>query len=56
MVSVLAALKDDTSWNEATVKLGSIPTVMSPEDTRTFVEQQFNTFREIAGKLGMVVR
>ena len=29
---------------------------MSPEETRAFVEQQFNTFREIADKLGMVVR
>ena len=55
-VSVLASLKDDESWNEATARLGSIPTVMSPEETRAFVEQQFNTFREIADKLGMVVR
>lgn len=55
-VSVLASLKEDESWNTATADLGSIPTVMSPEDTRVFVEQQFNTFRVIADKLGMVVR
>ena len=55
-VSTLASLKEDESWNTATSDLGSIPTVMSPEDTRVFVEQQFNTFRTIADKLGMVVR
>ena len=55
-VSVLAGLKQDESWNAATSALGSIPTVMSPEDTRVFVEQQFHTFREIADALGMVVR
>ena len=55
-VSVLASLKADDSWVAATEKLGSIPAVMSPDDTRVFVEQQFNTFRDVADKLGMVVR
>ncbi|MGB7271543.1 MAG: tripartite tricarboxylate transporter substrate binding protein [Albidovulum sp.] len=55
-VSTLASLKEDESWNAATAELGSIPTVMSPDETRVFVEQQFNTFRTIADKLGMVVR
>ena len=54
--TVLASLKEDESWNEATAKLGSIPTVMTPDETRAFVEAQFNTFRGIADKLGMVVR
>jgi tripartite-type tricarboxylate transporter receptor subunit TctC len=55
-VSTLASLKEDESWNAATEGLGSIPNVMSPQDTRVFVEQQFNTFRVIADKLDMVVR
>ncbi len=55
-VSVLSSLKDDESWNAATSALGSIPDVMSPDDTRTFVEQQYKTFHAIADKLGMVVR
>jgi len=54
--SVLEALKADASWIEATEKLGSIPTVMSPEETRAFVEAQFTAFREVANKLDMVVR
>lgn len=55
-VSVLQSLKDDPEWIAATEKLGSIPNVMSPEDTKAFVEKQYNTFRGIADKLGMVVR
>jgi putative tricarboxylic transport membrane protein len=54
--AVLTSLKDDASWNEATTKLGSIPAVMSPDETRAFVEQQFSTFRTIADELDMVVR
>ena len=55
-VSTLESLKNDESWNAATSELGSIPNVMSPEETRAFVEQQFNTFRVVANKLDMVVR
>ncbi len=55
-VATLQSLKTDESWLEATKKLGSIPMVLSPEETRAFVEKQFNTFRDVADKLGMVVR
>ena len=53
---VLASIGKDESWIEATEKLGSIPMVMSPEETRAFVEKQYQTFNEVADKLGMVVR
>lgn len=55
-VGVLDNLKTDESWIESTKKLGSIPQVMSPEDTKAFVEAQYGKFREVADKLGMVVR
>lgn len=55
-VAVLENLSTDESWIASTEKLGSIPQVMSPEDTKIFVEAQYNKFREVADKLGMVVR
>ena len=55
-VSVLDSLGKDESWIAATEKLGSIPMVLSPEETKTFVEQQYTTFNTVADKLGMVVR
>ena len=53
---VLQALKEDASWNESVQQLGSMPSVISMDDTRTFVEKQFSSFRVIADKLGLVVR
>lgn len=55
-VTALDSLKSDQSWVEAMEQLGSIPLILSPEDTKNFVENQFNTFRGVADKLGMVVR
>lgn len=55
-VAAIQSLRTDESWIEATETLGSIPTILSPEETRAFVEAQFNTFRSVADKLGMVVR
>lgn len=52
----LDSLKTDESWNASVSELGSQATVMSMDDTRAFVEQQFNSFRVIADKLGLVVR
>lgn len=55
-VSTIDSLSKDESWLKATTDLGSIPSVMSPEETKAFVETQFNSFRKVADKLGMVVR
>lgn len=55
-VTTLESLKGDQNWIEAMEQLGSIPLILSPNDTRAFVENQFNTFRSVADKLGMVVR
>lgn len=55
-VAVIESLSKDESWLKATNDLGSIPAVMSPENTEIFVEKQFNSFRKVADKLGMIVR
>lgn len=55
-VSTLASLQNDAEWIEAEETLGSIPMILTPDETRAFVENQFNTFRKVADKLGMVVR
>ena len=55
-VATLSSISTDESWLEATANLGSLPRVMSPEDTRDFVEGQVNTFRSVAERLDMVIR
>lgn len=53
---VLQQIKVDDSWLESTKKLGSLPTVLTSEETKAFVEGQVKTFRAVAEKLDMIVR
>ena len=55
-VEVLGKLKDDKAWNKLTRGLGSIPSVRGPEDTRAFVENQYEAFKTLTEKLGMTIR
>ena len=55
-VEVLGKLKEDKAWIKLTQGLGSIPYVRSPEDTKAFVEKQYNAFRALTEKLGMTIQ
>ena len=55
-IAVLDSLSSDESWIAATETLGSIPQVLPPDETKAFVENQFNAFRTTADKLGMIVQ
>ena len=55
-VEVLGKLKDDKAWNKLTKGLGSIPSVRGPEDTRAFVENQYEAFKTLTEKLGMTIQ
>ena len=55
-VEVLGKLKEDRAWLKLTEGLGSIPYVQSPEDTKAFVEKQYNAFRTLTEKLGMTIQ
>ncbi|WP_170418820.1 Bug family tripartite tricarboxylate transporter substrate binding protein [Ruegeria atlantica] len=55
-VEVLGAISADESWVETTEKLGSVPTILSPDETKTFVEGQVQTFSDTAEKLGMLIQ
>jgi len=51
----LQSLKEDKAWNRMTKGLGNIVTIMSPEETKAFVEAQYNVFSETMQKLDMVI-
>ena len=55
-VEVLGKLKDDKAWNKLTKGLGSIPSVRNPEDTKAFVEAQYNTYNDTLEKLGLQIQ
>lgn len=52
----LTALQEDRAWNRMTKSLGNIVTIMSPEDTRAFVEAQYNTYNDTLEKLGLQIQ
>ncbi len=51
--AVLAAVKDDQEWVTQVRRRGSIPSVMSPEETRRFVEAQFKSYRSLSSQLSI---
>ena len=55
-VEVLGKLKDDRAWNKLTKGLGSIPSIRGPEDTKAFVENQYEAFKTLTEKLGMTIQ
>lgn len=55
-VSTLGSLKADKSWNSMTKKLSSIPDIQSPEDTKTFVQGQYEKFKDVVDRLGLAIK
>ena len=51
--AVLAAVKDDPEWVAQVRRRGSIPNVMSPEETRRFAEAQYKSYRALASQLSI---
>jgi len=55
-VGVLGKIKKDKAWNKLTKGLGSVPSIRNPADTKAFVKNQYETFKDLAEKLGMVIQ
>jgi len=54
-VDVLAKVKTDSSWIEATKKLGSIPDIQSPANTKAFVSKQYEKFKSLVDRLNLAI-
>ena len=52
-VAVLAKVKGNDAWAAKVRARGSVPTIMSPEETRKFVEAQYTAFRSLAPDIGV---
>lgn len=49
----LDKLKGDKSWNRLTKGLGNVVDIRSPNNTKAFVEKQYNAFDSTLNKLGL---
>lgn len=54
-VDCLAKVATDEDWIKATKDLGSIPKVMSPEETKEFVGNQYAAFFTVVERLGLAI-
>ena len=50
----LAALAQDQAWLAATRRVGSIPRVLGPDETRAFVAAQVALYRDLGQRLGLI--
>ncbi len=55
-VAALQKVSKDKTWKSLTTKLGSVPQIRPPEATASFVKEQYQTYRKLGEKLGLIVR
>jgi len=55
-VMALEKLSKDKAWNKMAKGLGSIPAIMKPEPTKEFVKNQYLKFKDVAERLGLVIK
>jgi tripartite-type tricarboxylate transporter receptor subunit TctC len=51
---VMKAVANDSAWIAATEKLGSIPYVKTPDETRSFARDQFQLYRSLGESLKLI--
>ena len=52
----LQKVKNDAQWTGATEKVGSVPNIMTPEETARFVKEQYETYYRLGKSLNIVLR
>lgn len=55
LLEVMQKVGDDEQWRAKVEELGSIPAVMSPEETRTFVKKQYRGFQSLVQRLNLKI-
>ena len=53
---VLQKVAKDPQWISATEKIGSVPRILSPEQTADFAKEQFETYDRLAKSLGLELK
>ncbi|MCE9639310.1 MAG: tripartite tricarboxylate transporter substrate binding protein [Betaproteobacteria bacterium] len=53
---VLQKVAQDPQWVTATERIGSVPRILSPEETAGFVKEQFETYDRLGKAIGLVLK
>lgn len=54
LVAALKTIATDPAWLAGTAQTGSVPYVKSPEETRDFVQGQYQLYRTLGEQLGLI--
>jgi tripartite-type tricarboxylate transporter receptor subunit TctC len=54
--TVLQKVKTDENWNRLTKNVGSIPYILSGDDTERFVKDQYESYNRLGKKLGLIIK
>ena len=54
LVAAMKAIAADPAWQAGTAMTGSLPYVKSPEETRDFVQAQYQLYRSLGEQLGII--
>lgn len=46
-------IKNNDDWNEQMIKLGAVPTILSPEETAEFIQEQTALYENMVERLGL---
>jgi tripartite-type tricarboxylate transporter receptor subunit TctC len=52
----LQKVKNDAQWTGATEKVGSVPNIMTPEETAKFVKEQYDIYYRLGKSLNIVLQ
>ena len=52
----LQGVKKDKAWLKFTNSLGSVPQILTPEETKAFAKKQYELYHELGKKLGLLVK
>ncbi len=54
LVAALKTIAADPAWLAATAQTGSLPSIRSPDETRDFVQNQYNLYRALGEMLNII--
>ena len=54
--TALQKVKTDEDWKKLTLNIGSVPYILSGEDTERFVKDQYENYNRLGKKLGLIIQ
>lgn len=54
LVAAVAAVAKDETWLAGTARTGSVPHILSPDETKDFIHKQFQLYRSLGEELNLI--